>query len=354
MGRAKGCVDANDLYAARMNFTVSKRPFFIFYTLFAAFLSSVFASEASAQKYSRHELIKYISKETGLPKNYVTKYIMAAKFDAGLIKKMNTPYESKTYGEYRPLFVTAGLQKKAEAYMEKHRDIFKRAQEKYGVAPEMIAAILGIETRFGENWGRDRVLDALVTLSTGYERRGTFFRNELRAFLQLCKEEGLNPLEIEGSYAGAFGVTQLMPSSFLEYAVDGNNDGKRDVWATPEDIIFSVAYYFSRYHWSDDKMVARWLDTLPNHAAIAEAVKDETRKWRKLEVLEAGGLKKPNAGWKSDEEVAIISRETVDGERYLLINRNFHAITRWNRSWNYALAATELASMLGNEKCAVD
>ncbi len=310
-------------------------------------------SELLAERFSRSDLIKYMSQETDLPKSYIRKYLYAAKFDASLIKKMNTPYEARPYAEYRPLFVTERLQEKAEAYLKEHRAIFTEAQAKYGVAPEMVAAILGIETRFGENWGRDRVLDALFTLATGYERRAKFFRKELKAFLTLCHEEGLNPKKIEGSYAGAFGVTQLMPTSFLEYAVDGDGDGKRDVWGTPKDIIFSVSYYFSRYHWSDDKAVAHWLPDLPKGAFIEQALKDETRKWRKLSEFERAGIKKPNAAWSSDEEVALVTRETALGERPLLVNRNFYAITRWNRSWNYALAATELAFMLGNQQCMV-
>jgi len=201
------------------------------------------------------------------------------------------------------------------------------------------------------NWGKNKVLDALFTLASGYERRANFFRKELKAFLLLCRQEGLNPQAVEGSYAGAFGVTQLMPTSFLAYAVDGDGDGKRDVWHTPKDIIFSVAYYFSRHHWDNSKAVAHWVDELPKSDLIQSALKDETRKWRKLAAFEKVGLKKPGSMWHSDEEVALITRQTAQGERTLLVNRNFYAITRWNRSWNYALAATELAYMLGCEAC---
>jgi membrane-bound lytic murein transglycosylase B len=309
------------------------------------------ASSGFSATYSRDDLIQYMIKETNLAPDYVRKYLDHAKFDGDLIRKMDTPYEARPYTDYRPLFVNARMKKKSQAYLKKHHAIFVEAQEKYGVAPEMITAILGIETRFGENWGRDKVLDALYTLASGYERRAKFFRKELKAFLILCDEEGLDPSTIEGSYAGAFGVTQLMPSSFLEYAVDGDGDGKRDVWGTPKDIIFSVAYYFQRNHWSDAKMVAHWLPTLPDDKLIKTALKDETRVWRPLQAFEKVGIKKPSNKWYSDEKVALITRETADGERSLLVNRNFYAITRWNRSWNYALAATELALMLGNQQC---
>ncbi len=321
--------------------------------IFSLLLLALLPWQLWAAQYTRDDLIDYMLKETKLDEGYLRKNIGEAKFEADLIRKMNTPYEARPYAEYRPLFVNQRMKKKSEAFLKKHHAIFVEAQAKYGVAPEMITAILGIETRFGENWGRDRVLDALFTLATGYERRADFFRKELKAFLILCQEEGLNPQDIEGSYAGAFGVTQLMPTSFLEYAVDGDGDGKRDVWGTPKDIIFSVAYYFSRYHWSDDKMVAHWMSDLPQNELITKALKDETRTWRKLSEFEKVGLKKPNDKWSSDEEVALITRQTAQGERTLLVNRNFYAITRWNRSWNYALAATELANMLGNQQCEI-
>ena len=319
--------------------------------LFAA-IFSLFPAQLWAEQYTRDDLIDYIVQETKLDQAYVSKHVKAAKFDADLIRKMNTPYEARPYTDYRPLFINDRMKKKSLAFLKENHDIFVQAQEKYGVAPEIITAILGIETRFGENWGRDKVLDALVTLATGYERRAKFFRKELKAFLLLCQEEGLKPENIEGSYAGAFGVTQLMPTSFLEYAVDGDGDGKRDVWHTPKDIIFSVAYYFQRNHWDDSKMVAYWLKDVPQGKLIQQALKDETRKYRPLREFEKVGLKKPK-GWFSDEKVALIQRETQGGKVTILVNRNFHAITRWNRSWNYALAATELAYMLGNEKCDV-
>ncbi|HID37225.1 MAG TPA: lytic murein transglycosylase [Ghiorsea sp.] len=320
--------------------------------VFLVFALMALPSQLLAEKYTRDDLIQYMLDETNLSKAYVSKYIKFATFDADLIRKMNTPYEARPYADYRPLFVNKRLKKRSQDYLAQHKDIFAAAHAKYGVAPEIVASILGIETRFGQNWGRDKVLDALFTLSTGYERRAKFFRNELKEFLLLCEEEGLNPQEVDGSYAGAFGVTQFIPSSFRAYAVDANDDGKRDVWHSPQDIIFSVANYFKRHKWTDNKMVAHWINDLPSNAFIKQALKDETRKYRAMHEFEEAGIKKPK-GWSSDEKVALIERETKDGVRPLLVSRNFHAITRWNRSWNYALAVTELAYSLGNQQCEI-
>ncbi|MDQ6990020.1 MAG: lytic murein transglycosylase [Mariprofundaceae bacterium] len=310
-------------------------------------------AQSAAQSYSAEDLIAYMLQETDLSASYVRQHIQNAQFDADLIRKMKTPYEARPYADYRPLFINERMKKRALAYLAEHKAIFAAAQAKYGVAPEMITAILGMETHFGSNRGNDRVLDALFTLSTGYARRAKFFRGELKAFLLLCQEEGLNPQEVKGSYAGAFGTTQFIPTSFRAYAVDANGDGKRDVWFTPQDIIFSVANYFKQHKWTDEKTVAHWIPQPKSHAIIQKALKDETRKWRVLADFEQVGIQKPSSAWNSDEKVALITRKTATGERVLLVNRNFYAITRWNRSWNYALAATELAFMLGNAQCEV-
>ncbi len=317
------------------------------------YVSMLLSAQVYAAAYTSNSLMVYILKETDLTAGYVHQHIKAAKFDASLIRKMKTPYEARPYEDYRSLFVHERLFAKAEAYLQEHQAIFKAAQAKYGVAPEMIAAILGMETRFGANRGHDRVLDALFTLATGYDRRAQFFARELKAFLLLCQEEGLDPQAVKGSYAGAFGTTQFMPTSFRAYAVDADGDGKRDVWHNPKDIIFSVANYFKRHHWSDDKTVAHWIPQPAQHPIIKQALQDETRKWKKLSRFEAVGIVKPSQRWDSNEEVAMFTRQTKLGKRVLLVNRNFYAITRWNRSWNYALAATELAFMLGNQQCEV-
>jgi len=306
-----------------------------------------------AETYTKAELITYLVAETKLPQAFVEKHIQAASFDGSLIDKMNTPYESRPYADYRPLFVNTRLKIKAEAYIKEHRAIFDEAQAKYGVAPEIIAAILGMETRFGANRGNDKVLDALFTLASGYERRANFFRSELKDFLLLCSEEDLNPQEVLGSYAGAFGTTQFIPTSYRAYAVDADGDGKRDVWNTPKDIIFSVANYFSRHKWDDAKPVAHWIAKPLPSKLVKQALKDETREWRALADFTKVGIKKPNSQWSNDDQVALVTRKTDKGVRTLLLGRNFHTITRWNRSWNYALAATELAFMLGNDKCEV-
>lgn len=312
-----------------------------------AFSSDSFSSD-------RSEIIRKLQDETGLDIAYIKSAIHEAVFDDSIIKRIETPYESRSYAEYRPLFVNQTLADKGAAYLKEHRQIFDQAQKKYGVQPEVIAAILGMETRYGHYKGKDRVLDALFTLATGYPRRANFFRKELGEFLLLCKEEKRIPTEINGSYAGAFGTTQFIPSSYRGYAVDADGDGHRDVWDSPEDIINSVANYFYRYGWNDHRPVAHWLDRMPKKVFFANMLRDETKKWRTLaEVRKYAPLNLPDA-WQDDDQVALIQRVTSKGKRTALVHHNFYVITRWNRSYNYAMAITELAHMLDCPLCKVE
>jgi len=300
------------------------------------------------------DLIDMIVEETGLERGYVADAIGQARFDASIITRIKTPYESKTYAEYRPLFVHQQLADKGMAYIRSHDDIFRQAAAKYEVQPQIVAAILGMETRYGNYKGKDRVLDALYTLATGYPRRAGFFRRELGQFLQLCREEKREPTSINGSYAGAFGTTQFIPSSYRDYAVDADGDGLRDVWNSPADIINSVAHYFHRYRWDNSRPVAHWLGHVPYKPLLRTMLKDETRKWRKLgDVRKELHLQLPDI-WQDDDQVALIQRVTDKGKRTAIVHYNFHVITRWNRSYNYALAITELAHMLGCPLCEVE
>lgn len=302
----------------------------------------------------RQGIINKIHKEKGLPLAYVEKAIQTARFDQSVIKRIKTPYESKPYVDYRPLFVHDKLIDKGLAFIKKHQAIFDRCQAEYGVQPQLISAILGMETRYGTYRGKDRVLDALYTLAAGYPRRADFFRNELGEFLLLCQEEKLSPDSIQGSYAGAFGTTQFIPSSYRSYAVDADADGKRDVWGSPEDIISSVANYFHRHRWDASRPVALWLDKTPTSFKAKLMLKEETRKWYRLgDVQNLLGQPLPDM-WHADDKVALIQRTTAQGKRTALVHYNFYVITRWNRSYNYAMAATELAHAMGCSLCGVE
>jgi len=309
---------------------------------------------STSPKLSQEKLVRALQKMTGLSQAFIAGVIHKARFDASIITRMETPYESRPYAEYRPLFVNNELAELGRAYLDEHRAIFDSAHQRYGVQPEIIAAILGMETHYGRYRPKDRVLDALYTLASGYPRRSDFFLNELAEFLTLCHEERIDPLSIQGSYAGAFGMTQFIPSSYRSYAVDADGDGKRNVWSSPPDVIHSVSNYFSKHHWDDSRPVAHWLAKVPQTPFFQQLLEDETREWRALSELRDHGLARLPSPWRADDKVALIQRQTSKGERTALVHYNFFVITRWNRSYNYAMAATELAHMLGCPLCKVE
>jgi|UPI00035F0147 membrane-bound lytic murein transglycosylase B len=294
----------------------------------------------------RMQLIAQLVKQTGLAEPYVKPLIIQAKFDRSIIKRITTPYEGKAYSDYRKLFVDDAHIRSARAYLKEHKQVFDTCEQRYGVQREMIAAILSMETRFGGYMGRDRVLDSLFTLSVGYPRRAKFFRGELAALLLLAQEEGLDPSTMVGSYAGAFGVTQFIPTSFRGYAVDANHDGKRDVWHTPLDIVCSVGHYFQQHHWDASRPIMQWL---PATKAATSWQTRSLKQWHRFSELRAT-VNQPAAIWRDDDRVNIIKGGAGHGKTFALVHYNFYVITRWNRAFNYALAASELAATLSQKE----
>ena len=201
------------------------------------------------QYVSKEELIGLLNKETGLPIDELRSIMKPATFSPEIIKKMTTPWEASPYATYRPLFIKKSMQDKGRAYLMKHASLFADMEKKYQVDAVIIAAILGIETRFGVAHGKNPILDSLYTLSTGYPRRADFFRQQLGAIIEISRIDKLKLEDLKGSYAGAFGSIQFIPTSFRDFAVDEDADGVRDVFKSYPDIIGSVANYFHKHGW---------------------------------------------------------------------------------------------------------
>lgn len=299
-------------------------------------------------------LVRKLAGQTGLKASAIQSVLANAQFIPSIIERMNTPYESKPYAQYRPLFVTSEMEEMGRKYLQEQQSVFSHTEGKYRVEGEVVAAILGLETRFGRHHGDDRILDSLYTLASGYPRRADFFRRELGEFLLLSREEGLTPAAVLGSYAGAFGATQFIPSSFRAYAVDEDGDGKRDVWHSVSDIIASVANYFHRHGWKHHRPVAFWLPGLKKSysKALQERASRGFNQWSPLHDLRLQLPELPDV-WNNKDKVTLIEMQTADGDRLALVHYNFYVITRWNRSYNYAMATTEVAAMLGCDTCRV-
>jgi membrane-bound lytic murein transglycosylase B len=263
-----------------------------------------------------------------------------AEIQPRIIELMTKPAEAvMPWHAYRNHFLTAERIDAGVAFWAAHRGVVARVAEETGVAPHVIVGILGAETFFGRITGRFRVVDALSTLAFDYPPRAKYFRSELEQFLLLAREEELDTKTVQGSYAGAMGNGQFMPRSYREWAVDGDGDGKRDLWASWPDVIASVANYLADHGWRAGEPVvvpaSRWFpadgDLVPGKLAPDSTVKSLRDRGLAFETT------------LGDKAPALFIRVDGDGGPELRAGfHNFGVITRYNRSVLYALAVNDL------------
>lgn len=260
-----------------------------------------------------------------------------------IIAAMERPKEGLPWYEYRKLFVTDESVRNGIKFWKANDATLKRAAQRYNVDPAIIVAIIGVETRYGRNVGGYRVLDALTTLALKSADRADFFRAELEEFLLLTEELGLDPLSIKGSYAGAMGVPQFMPSSYRRYAVDFDGDRKRNLLTSTEDAIGSVANYFKAHGWLDNESVTddvtiegslySWLENNGNEPTLSVS------QLKKYGII-------PTEEVNLKQLASLITLEGENGPMHRLGYNNFYVITRYNRSKHYAMAVYELSRAL--------
>jgi len=260
-----------------------------------------------------------------------------------IVDAISRPAEGKPWFKYRPIFVTKTRIKEGVVFWNENEAILKAAEEKYGVPPEIIVAIIGVETRYGRHKGGYRVMDSLSTLAFAYPKRAKFFRSELEQYLLLTREEKLNPMEIKGSYAGAMGKSQFISSSYRHYAVDFDGDGKRDLWNNNADAIGSVANYFKRHKWQTGKAVAAPAIVGSNHIQVL--VKKGYKPHSTVAELRERGV---TAKIKVDLKAmgALVELKIPAGREYWLALNNFYVITRYNHSPLYAMAVHQLGQAI--------
>ncbi|AYC34424.1 lytic murein transglycosylase B [Pseudomonas cavernae] len=249
----------------------------------------------------------------------------------------------KPWKDYRPIFITDKRIANGVAFWREHEASLARAEREYGVPAQVIVAIIGVETFYGGNTGGFRVIDALSTLGFDYPPRAEFFRKELKQFLLLAREQQVDPLTLKGSYAGAMGLPQFMPSSFRAYAVDFDGDGHINIWSDPDDAIGSVASYFKRHGWVTGEPVVS--------TAKVSGEQADSGLSPGLDPLKTVGELRA-LGWASHEalrdELAVTAfrLEGEAGAEYWLGLPNFYVITRYNRSAMYAMAVYQLSEAL--------
>lgn len=242
---------------------------------------------------------------------------------------------------YRGKFITPDNVQNGVQFWNQYQAELKRAEAVYGVPPEIIVGIIGVETRWGRVMGKTRIIDALSTLAFSYPRRAEYFSAELETFLLMAREEGKDPLTLKGSFAGAMGYGQFMPSAFQNYAVDGNGDGHVDLW-DPVDAIFSVANYFRGYGWTPGAPVA-----IPASGQAPDL--DHGFKTRyPVSTLNQAGLT-PNGSLQGHKEASLLRLDVGSGYQYWYGLPNFYTITRYNHSTHYAMAVWQLGEAVGRQ-----
>jgi len=256
-----------------------------------------------------------------------------------VIAAISKPAEYKPWHTYRPIFVTPRRIEDGRLFWERNASVLEAASASSGVPPEIIVSIIGVETGYGANAGSYRVVDALGTLAFHYPPRAPFFRKELGEFLLLAREEVADPMSLKGSYAGAMGIPQFMPSSFRAYAVDFDGDGKRDIWHSSHDAIGSVANYLKVHGWQAGKPIAfRALDSASNAHEASQGVD----LMHTLAEFASRGVR-PDGAADPDARAVLLAYEGAAANEFWLGLQNFYSITRYNRSPKYALAVFQLA-----------
>lgn len=252
----------------------------------------------------------------------------------------NQPEFTLTLSTYLQKVVSGTRAKKARIRLEEHKDILAEVSAKYGVQPRFIVALWGIETNFGQHTGGFSVIAALATLAHD-GRRSAYFRKELLNALTILQEGHIKPADMKGSWAGAMGQSQFMPSSFLSYATDWDGDGRRDIWTTQNDVFASIANYLSSVGWRNDLTWGREVK-VPVGLNAASLSKAKTKKtmdeWRALGVTSADGSPLPKRNLTS----RLVVPAKSDGRAFLAY-KNYDNILKWNRSNYFAIAVGTLA-----------
>ena len=292
------------------------------------------------------EFVERAVSEYGLSENEVRVLLLEAEYKQSIVDAISRPAEGKPWYQYRKIFLNDKRINEGIKFWENNRALIEAASKKFGVDEEIIVSIIGVETLYGRITGSYRIIDSLVTLGFYYPQglssdRSEFFSKELMQYMQLASEEGLPTAEVTGSYAGAMGMGQFMPSSYREYAVDFDEDGSRDLWRSTADVVGSVANYLHRHGWQPGQPV-----TTRAIASEGAGFDEISTRGFKPSLTVAQWQEK---GFTSSNELppdlpaAVLKLKEKKRNTYWLTFKNFYVITRYNRSPRYAMAVYELS-----------
>jgi membrane-bound lytic murein transglycosylase B len=314
---------------------------YLFFSFFCLF-SNITVSDSLDQE-AVNTFIDYMESTHQYDRTLLEVLFTKAKKSDSVLNAISKPAEALPWYEYRTIFVQTDRIEQGLLFWKEHKELLSRAESDYGVPAEIIVAIIGVETRYGKQKGNNRVLDALSTLAFHYPKRGDFFRGELEQFLLLTREQNIDPLNLRGSYAGAMGIPQFIPSSFRNYAVDFDTDGKTDIWTNTADAIGSIANYFKVHGWKNGESIVvsgtatgnKYTEVLNND--LKPEIQSHKLSYYEIEVSD---------NLPVNSLVKVMSLAGNNGEEIWLGLNNFYVITRYNRSPLYAMAVYQLSDAI--------
>lgn len=305
--------------------------------------TSAMAQKPSFEQYT--ESLKQEALQQGISQQVVDEAFKQVTYKPHAVTAdRNQPEKKLTLDEYIPRAVPEWKVKQARQLYKEHYTTLKRIGDEYGVQPRYIVALWGVESNFGKFTGGYRVIDALSTMA--YDgRREDFFRKETIAALQIIQQGHISADDMKGSWAGAMGQCQFMPSSFLAFAADGNGDGKKDIWGTPADVFASTANYLSQSGWDDTYTWGRQVKV--PHGIDKSLEGREEAKGRSLQEWSQLGITRYDGRPLPTNEITawLIMPDDENGRTYLVYN-NYNVLMKWNRSYYFALAVSHLADAI--------
>lgn len=281
----------------------------------------------------------------GLDPAEIERWLGEARYQQAIIDAITRPAEAKPWRDYRPIFMNERRINDGRAFLREHWSVLSRIEADTGVPAEMVVAIMGVETSYGRITGSHRVLDALYTLGLFYPPREAFFRSELATIFKLAQEESIDLNTAKGSYAGAMGWGQFMPSSYRAYAVDGDGDGRRDLWGSLPDITASIANYFVAHGWERGQPVV----VPAKFEAVEEFAPGNLEATHGLADLAERGYR-PRYAVGADLPATVLNLDGAEGREHWIAFKNFYVISRYNRSQLYSLAVFQLAGEIAQAR----
>ncbi|MBA2656342.1 MAG: lytic murein transglycosylase B [Tatlockia sp.] len=304
----------------------------------------VFADSSFSQREDVKNFISKMVKQHGFKKSELIKVMNEVQLQPKIIESMNKPYEKKTWDIYKQIFLTSERVQAGMEFWLANSAALEKAEQQYGVPANIIVAIIGVETLYGKHQGSYRVLDALSTLAFDYPKRSTFFSKELSEYLLLCREHSVPPTQYLGSYAGAMGKPQFMPSSYRYYATNFSSGPKIDLMNDNDAVIASVANYIHKNGWKMNQGIAQPAEVLgAGYRTIKTAEKKANYQFQQLKKM---GIKPLTAALNVPTKVGLIELKTQTGQEFWLAYPNFYVITRYNSSPQYAMAVFLLSQQL--------